>query len=210
MNFDISGLYAITDRKLIPENRFAETVEAAIKGGAKIIQLREKNAEEAEIIRRGKLLAGITRKYKIPLIVNDSPEIAKKTGADGVHLGGEDASVADARELLGENAIIGVSCYGEIERGIAAEKAGANYAAFGTPYPTPTKPDRKPTPFEVIKEAKQRLKIPVFAIGGITPQNAPEILQTGADGIAVITAIFGEKNPETAARTLAERFADDA
>ncbi|WP_462137504.1 thiamine phosphate synthase [Candidatus Mycalebacterium sp.] len=204
--FELRGLYAITDAKLIAQDRFAETVEAAIKGGAKIIQLREKNAEETEIIRKGKILAEITRKYKIPLIINDSPEIAKKTGADGVHLGGENCAVKDARKLLGENAIIGVSCYGEIERGIAAEKAGANYCAFGTPYFTPTKPDREPTPFEVLREAKSKLKIPVFAIGGITPENVSDVLKTGVDGIAVITAIFGEGNSEQATRKLIERM----
>ncbi|QMU55974.1 MAG: thiamine phosphate synthase [Candidatus Mycalebacterium zealandia] len=200
--FKLRGLYAITDSKLIAENGFAETVEAAIKGGATIIQLREKNSEKAEIIRKGKMLAEITQKYKIPLIINDSPEITKKTGADGVHLGGEDGNVKNARKLLGENAIIGVSCYGEIERGIASEKAGANYVAFGTPYFTPTKPDRVPTPFEVLKEAKAKLKIPVFAIGGITPENVADVLKTGVDGIAVITAIFGEEDTEKAARRL--------
>lgn len=200
--FELRGLYAITDSGLIARDRFAETVEAAAKGGAKIIQLREKNADEAEIIRKGKTLLEIARKYQIPLIINDNPEIVKKIGADGVHLGGEDGAVKDARKLLGEKAIIGVSCYGEIERGAAAEKAGANYCAFGTPYFTPTKPDRKPTPFEILCEAKARLKIPVFAIGGITPGNASEVLKTGVDGIAVITAVFGEKDAEKAAREL--------
>ncbi len=210
MNFDPRGLYAITDAKLIPANRFAETVEAAIKGGAAIIQLREKNENEDEIIRKGKALLEITQKYKAPLIINDSPEIAKKIGADGVHLGGEDKSVKEARKLLGGNAIIGVSCYGEIKSGINAEKAGADYAAFGTPYFTPTKPDRKPTPFEILREAKEKLKIPVFAIGGITPENVVNVLKTGVDGIAVITAIFGQQDAEEAARRITGKFGNES
>ncbi len=206
MNFELNGLYAITDRKLIPENRFAKTVESAIKGGAKIIQLREKNTSGSEIIRKGKSLLEITRKYKIPLIINDNPQIVKQIGADGVHLGGDDASVGEARKLLGKNAIIGVSCYGEIQRGIDSETAGADYAAFGTPYFTPTKPDRKPTPLKTLREAKAKLRIPVFAIGGITPENVGEVLKTGVDGIAVITAVFGEEDAEEAARRFVEKF----
>lgn len=206
MSFELRGLYAITDGRLIPAARFENAVESAIKGGAKLIQLREKNVSESEIIRKGKSLLKITRKYKIPLIINDSPEIAKQIGADGVHLGGEDKAVEDARKLLGTGAIIGVSCYGEIDRGIAAEKAGGNYTAFGTPYFTPTKPDRVPTPFEVLREAKSRLKIPVFAIGGITPENVSEVLKTGVDGIAVITAVFGDEDTEKAAGRFADCF----
>lgn len=202
--FQLGGLYVITDPDLIPESRFARTVESALRGGAKIVQLREKKAPRGEVVRRGKILLGITRKYGVPLIVNDSPEAAKEIGADGVHLGGDDAPVSAARRLLGGKAVIGVSCYGDIRRGTGAEKEGADYAVFGTPYFTRTKPDRKPTPFETIAEAKKKLKIPVFAIGGITPENAPEALKAGADGIAAITAVFGEEDAENAARRLAE------
>lgn len=206
MSFDLCGLYAVTGGKLTPENRFAGTVEAAIKGGAKIIQLREKGASESEVVRKGKAALEVTVKYGVPLIINDSPEIAKQTGADGVHLGGGDGTVEEARKLLGGGAIIGVSCYGEIERGVEAQKRGADYAAFGTPYFTPTKPDRKPAPLKVLREAKERLKIPVFAIGGITVENAAEVLETGVDGIAVITAVFGAGDVEEAARQLAGFF----
>ena len=210
MSFDLSGgLYAITDRKLIPEECLARTVEAAIRGGAKVIQLREKGADKSEVVRRGKAVLRITREYGVPLIINDSPEAAKETGADGVHLGGDDAPVEEARNLLGGGAIIGVSCYGDIERGVEAEKQGANYAAFGTPYFTPTKPDRDPTPFEVLREAKRRLKIPVFAIGGITPENVSDVLETGVDGVAVITAIFGVEDTEEAVKEIAGFFEDE-
>ncbi|HZX13795.1 MAG TPA: thiamine phosphate synthase [Thermodesulfobacteriota bacterium] len=203
----LKGLYVITDKKLIPRDRFIETVEKVIRGGAKIIQLREKDTPEEEIIRLGKELLKITRKYGIPLIINDSPKLAVEVGADGVHLGKDDPGIIEARRLLGSEVIIGVSCYGEIERGLRAEREGADYLAFGTPFFTPTKPDRKPTPLEVLKEAKRKIKtIPIFAIGGITKENAQSVLETGVDGIAVITAVFSSPNPEEAARSLAEFF----
>src|SRR3990172_1530446 len=203
----LKGLYVITDKKLIPRARFIETVEKAIRGGAKIIQLKEKDTPEEEIIRLGKELLKITRRYGIPLIINDSPEIAMEIGADGVHLGKDDTEISEARKILGGEAIIGVSCYGDIGRGLQAEKEGADYLAFGTPFFTPTKPDRKTTPFEILKEAKRRIKtIPIFAIGGITKGNAKSVLETGVDGIAVITAVFSSPNTEEAARSLAEFF----
>ncbi|HML95020.1 MAG TPA: thiamine phosphate synthase [Thermodesulfobacteriota bacterium] len=197
------GLYLITDRKLIPRERFAETVEAAVRGGASILQLREKDTPRHEIIGLGKNLLGITRRYGIPLIINDSPELAAEIGADGVHLGEEDAGISHARGVLGGDAIIGVSCYGKMERGLDALAGGADYVAFGTPYNTPTKPGRTPTPFEVLREAAARIKgIPVFAIGGITAENAADVLDTGVSGIAVITSVFGAADPEKAAREL--------
>lgn len=207
MNYPLKGLYAITDRKLIPRDRFIETIEKAIRGGAKIIQLREKDTPEEEIIRLGKGLLEVTRKYGIPLIINDSPGLAKEIGADGVHLGRNDPGVFESRRLLGVRAILGVSCYGEIERGLGAEREGADYVVFGTPFFTPTKPDRKPTPFEILKEAKRRItRISVFAIGGISRENAQLVLQTGVDGIAVITSVFGSPDPEEATRSLASLF----
>ena len=197
------GLYIITDQKLIPRERFLETVEAAVRGGASILQLREKDTPHDEVIGLGKKLLGITSRYGIPLIINDSPELAAEIGADGVHLGEGDAGISHARSVLGEGAIIGVSCYGKMERGLEALAEGADYVAFGTPYNTPTKPGRTPTPFEVLREAAARIKgVPVFAIGGITAENAEDVLDTGVSGIAVITSVFGAADPEKAAREL--------
>jgi thiamine-phosphate pyrophosphorylase len=207
MKYLLKGLYVITDKKLIPRDRFIETAEKAIRGGASIIQLREKDTPEEELIILGKGLLEITRRYGIPLIINDSPELAKKVGADGVHLGKEDVEISKARKTLGSESIIGVSCYGDIERGLWAEKEGADYLAFGTPFFTPTKPDRKSTPFEVLKEAKRKIKtIPIFAIGGITKYNLASVLETGVDGVAVITTVFSSIDPEDATRNLAEFF----
>ena len=207
MNQNLKGLYLITDKKLINRNTFFETIEKAVRGGTSILQLREKDTPKHEVISIAKKTLEITKKFNIPLIINDSPEIAKVSGADGVHLGQSDPQVNNAREMLGNDAIIGVSCYGEINRGIKARENGADYLAFGTPYFTPTKPDREPTTLQTIKEARTILNdIPVFAIGGINIDNAQEILNTGVDGIAVITAVFGSDDPEKASRQLSSLF----
>jgi thiamine-phosphate pyrophosphorylase len=199
----LKGLYVITDKKLIPRDRFLETVEKALRGGAGVVQLREKDTSRDEVVELGRALLKLTRKYGVPLIINDSIELTIEIGADGVHLGEDDQAVSYAREVLGRDKIIGVSCYGKIERGINAERDGADYVAFGTPFFTPTKPERAPTSFDVLREAVSRIKIPIFAIGGITPENADSVLETGVDGIAVITAVFGAEDPGKAARELA-------
>ncbi len=199
----LNGLYVITDKKLIKRDSFVETIEMAIKGGARIVQLREKETPDDVVVNLGKAIINVTKRYGVPLIINDSPELAKEIGADGVHLGGEDASIEQSRTLLGSEAIIGVSCYNQIERGINAVRSGADYVAFGTPYNTPTKPDREPTSIEILNQAVKLINIPIFAIGGITKDNVKPILKTGVDGIAVITSVFGSSNPESAARELA-------
>jgi thiamine-phosphate pyrophosphorylase len=203
MNKMLTGLYVITDQRLIKRDSFVETVEMAIRGGARIVQLREKETPDDEIINLGKAILNVTKRYNVPLIINDSPELAKEIGADGVHLGGDDTSVEKARSILGSNSIVGVSCYNQIERGLNAVKSGADYVAFGTPYNTPTKPDREPTSIEILNQAVELINIPIFAIGGITKNNAKPILDTGVEGIAVITSVFGSSDPETAARELA-------
>jgi thiamine-phosphate pyrophosphorylase len=209
MQYQIKGLYVITDKKLIPRKRFVETVEKAIKGGAKMVQLREKESSSEEILRLAGELLKLTRRYNVPLIINDHLDIARDIGADGVHLGQHDAPLAEARKALRNGAIIGVSCYSSIERGIVAHKQGADYLAFGTPFFTPTKPERSPTSFEILKEAKRVItKIPIFAIGGITIQNAASVLETGIDGIAVITSVFGSSDPEGVSRQLSAFFED--
>jgi thiamine-phosphate pyrophosphorylase len=209
MQYQINGLYVITDEMLIPRERFVETVEKAIKGGAKIVQLREKKSSRDEILRLAGKLLKLTRIYKVPLIINDYLEIARDIGAEGVHLGQHDASLAEARRVLGDRAIIGVSCYSSIERGIEAQKEGADYLAFGSPFFTPTKPDRQSTSLEILREAKRTIpKIPIFAIGGIIPQNVASLLETGVDGVAVITGVFGSSDPEKVSRHLSAFFED--
>ncbi|MGB2692089.1 MAG: thiamine phosphate synthase [Thermodesulfobacteriota bacterium] len=204
MRHNLKGLYVITDKKLIDRDSFVETVEKSIKGGARIVQLREKDTPENEIISLGSELLEVTKSYGVPLIINDSPELAREIGADGVHLGGDDTSISNARKILGNDSIIGITCYNQIERGFKAVENGADYVAFGTPYYTPTKPEREPTSIEILREAVRLINnIPIFAIGGITKENASPILDTGVDGIAVITSVFGSTDPEATTRELA-------
>lgn len=207
MDSELKGLYAITDEKLIPRSSFLETVEKALAGGANILQLREKTAPPTEIVSLGKELLALTGRYGVPLIVNDFPELALEIKADGVHLGESDPGIIPARKMLGNEAVIGVSCYGSVGRGIHARRSGADYVVFGTPWSTPTKPSRIPTPFETLVEARSLIsEIPMFAIGGIFAHNAAEVLATGVDGVAVVTAVFGSDCPERAARDICSVF----
>jgi thiamine-phosphate pyrophosphorylase len=204
----LRGLYVITDTKLIPRQRFVETVEAAVRGGATMVQLREKDTPRAETVRLGRELLAVTRRYGALLIINDHPSVAQEIGADGAHVGREDPPVAEARALLGPQAIIGASCYGDVARAVAAERDGADYVAFGTPFPSPTKTKRTDISLEIFRQAKQCVKVPVFAIGGITLDNARQVIDAGADGIAVVSGVFGATDVEAAARALARLFKD--
>ena len=201
MGFQLKGLYVITDEGLIPRGSFLETVEKSLSGGASIVQLRDKTSPRPDVVALGRELLGLTKRYGVPLIINDFPELMMETGADGVHLGEDDPNIMPTRKKLGNGAIIGVSCYCSLPRGIHAERMGADYVVFGTPWSTPTKPGRLPTPFETLVEAKAAITgIPIFAIGGIFPHNAARVLATGVDGVAVITGVFGSDDPEKASR----------
>lgn len=202
----LRGLYAITDAHLIPRERFADTVAAAVRGGAMLVQLREKEAPREDIIQLGRAVLEVTRRYGALLIVNDHPSVAKAIGADGVHVGRDDPSVAEARALLGPEAIIGASCYGELERAVTAEREGADYVAFGTPFPSPTKTKRTDISLSIFQEAKRLVHVPVFAIGGITLDNAVQLLAAGADGVAVVSGVFGAPDVEAAAHAFAALF----
>jgi thiamine-phosphate pyrophosphorylase len=203
----LRGLYVITDTQLIPRQRFVDTVEAAVRGGAMMVQLREKNTPREEVIQLGREILAVTRRYGALLIINDHPAVAKAVGADGAHVGREDPPVTEARALLGPDAIIGASCYGDVTRAVAAEQAGADYVAFGTPFPSPTKTKRTDISLEIFREVKQHVKVPVFAIGGITLDNARQVIDAGADGIAVVSGVFAAADVEAAARMLAQLFA---
>lgn len=203
----LRGLNVITDQHLMPRERFVEMVEAAVRSGATIVQLREKDTPPEEVARLGQSLLAVTRRYGALLLINDFPDIAHAIGADGVHVGREDAAVAEARALLGPDAIIGVTCYGEIERAVTGERAGADYVAFGTSYLSPTKGTQGRTPLTKYREVKQHVAVPVFAIGGITADNAQQIRDAGADAISVVSGVFGAPDVGAAAKALADIFA---
>ncbi len=203
-NKHLRGLYAITDNKLIKANEFINKVEQAIIGGAKIIQYRDKSNQYQLRLEQAQALSQLCNKYQIPLIINDDVALAQKVGADGVHLGSNDADIYHARAQLGEQAIIGISCYNQLSLALNAEKAGANYVAFGRFFNSATKPNAIGCNVEILREARQRLNCPLVAIGGITPDNGETLIKAGADCLAVIHGLFKQADVTAAAQEYAK------
>ncbi len=196
------GIYAITDG---PRADLVATANAALAGGAALIQYRDKSRDGPRRAREARALRDACTRHSVPLIINDDIDLARAIGADGVHLGADDAGVAEARQRLGQAAIIGVSCYGSIERARQLAAAGADYLAFGAFFASPTKPLAPRADPGVLREARA-LGLPLVAIGGINADNARLLIDAGADFLAVISAIFGANDIESATRELASRF----
>lgn len=200
------GLYAITDSGLIGGERLIPAVAQAISGGAVMIQYRDKGDDHDRRLWEAQDLVSLCRPLGVPLIINDDVELAAQCGADGVHLGRDDGDIAAARARLGSHAILGVSCYNEMERAIAAADAGADYIAFGRFFASASKPQAIQANPELLLEAKKRLSVPVVAIGGITAENGGQLVAAGADMLAVIHAVFGQADITRAARDLADLY----
>jgi thiamine-phosphate pyrophosphorylase len=200
------GLYAITDSRLIPPGTMIEQVSLVIDGGAALIQYREKHRPPAEREREAQALATLCGERNIPLIINDDIELAAACGAAGVHLGRDDVPVRQARRRLGRRAIIGVSCYNQLERARAAAGTGASYVAFGRFFPSNTKPAAAQALPALLTEARREIDLPIVAIGGITPENGAELIHAGADLLAVIHGVFGQSDTRAAARAYAALF----
>ena len=205
MSPDIAGLYAVTPDEL-DDSKLIAQVHAALSGGAKLVQYRNKRAQLATCRRQAKALLALCRRHGAPLIVNDHAALALEIGADGVHLGSEDDSIDVARAQLGPAAIIGVSCYNELETAIKAQQAGATYVAFGSFFPSSIKPDAVHAPLTLLHDAKRELMLPVVAIGGIDHANAPQLIAAGADSVAVISALFSAKDIRRAALHFSKLF----
>jgi thiamine-phosphate pyrophosphorylase len=201
------GLYAITDAVLLPDDRLIGAVERALLGGARLIQYRDKSHDAARRLTQAQALDELCQRYKVPLIINDDAELAAQVGAAGVHIGQDDPDLATARARLGPKATIGVSCYDRLDLALAAERAGADYVAFGAFFPSPTKPHEIRPPIALLREARAALTVPIVAIGGITPDNAPLLLNAGADALAVVSAVFAQPDIQAAARRFAILFA---
>ena len=201
------GLYAITDSWLLADDRLTVAVEQAILGGARLIQYRDKSNKAARRLAQAQALNELCRRHQIPLIINDDVGLAAQIGAAGVHIGKDDPTFVTARARLGEAALIGVSCYDRLDLALVAEQAGADYVAFGAFFPSPTKPTEIRAPLGLLREARAALNIPIVAIGGITPDNAPLLLEAGADALAVVSAVFAQPDIRTAARRFANLFA---
>lgn len=194
-------LYVITCENYHPGRGMLEVMEAALRGGADIVQLRDKMSPKRELIEKAKRLKELTAKYGVPLIVNDHPDVALAADADGVHLGQDDLPIEAARELLGPRRIIGISTH-RIEQARAAERAGADYIGVGPVYPTGTKPGRQAVTTAYVAQAAAEIGIPFVAIGGITETNAEEVLRAGARRLCAVSAIVGHDNPESVCRNL--------
>lgn len=204
----LKGLYAITAAELPGEDRLLTAVGAALRGGARLVQYRDKSRDDARRLREARALRALCREYGALFLVNDDVALAAACGADGVHLGRDDLPPAQARALLGPDAVIGVSCYNEFARAEAAQDAGADYIAFGSFFPSATKPAAVPARPELLTRAGRELRLPVCAIGGITPENGAALVRAGADMLAVIRGLFGADNIEARARRYAALFED--
>lgn len=182
-------LYAVTDRSWLGEQTLYEQVEAALKGGVTFVQLREKELDNATFLAEAIEIQELCRKYKVPFVINDNVEIARKMNADGVHIGQTDMEAGDVRALLGENKILGVSAQ-TVEQAILAEQRGADYLGVGAVFHTGSKADADDVSHATLKAICEAVSIPVVAIGGIGKHNVLELSGSGICGIAVISAIF--------------------
>lgn len=207
MKSPLRGLYAITSAALCrTPDALAPAVEAALAGGARLVQYRDKEGDAAQRRANARLLLERCRAHHALFIVNDDVELALAIGADGVHLGTADLPLRDARRRLGGLATIGVSCANVLERAVAAQDEGASYVAFGRFFPSRTKPDAPPAGLALLREARARLHVPVCAIGGITPANGAALVEAGAGMLAAVEGVFGASDIAGAARAYARLF----
>ena len=207
INTRLRGLYAITDAGLIGDN-FATAIEQTLQGGCRIIQYRDKSSDITKRQQQSDIVRQLCDQYQALFIVNDDIELALYANADGIHLGKDDQHIQLARERLGNDKIIGVSCYNKLELAIAAEQAGADYVAFGAFFSSSIKPEAINAPTSLIADAKTQLQVPVCCIGGITANNANQLIEVGSDMIAVISDIFASQDIKLASQILTKLFPD--
>ncbi|ROH88718.1 thiamine phosphate synthase [Stagnimonas aquatica] len=201
------GLYGITaEADCGDAERLLAAVTAALAGGLRLLQYRDKRNPPEQRAALGAALLARCRAAGVPLIVNDDIELAAILGADGVHLGLSDGSLAEARARLGPEAIIGITCADSLERARAAAAGGASYVAFGAFFPSRTKPNAPPMTLERLRQARAELHLPICAIGGISPERAPPLVAAGADYVAAIEGLFGAADIRAAARAYAAAF----
>lgn len=190
-------VYAVTDRHWVGEKNLIQQTEDALEGGATFVQIREKDLDEISFESEAEELKALCKKYKVPFVVNDNVELAKRIDADGVHVGQSDMNAVDVRSLLGPDKILGVSAQ-TVEEAILAEKQGADYLGVGAVFPTGSKDDAIEVPHETLKAICEAVSIPVVAIGGISTANVNQLKGSGICGVAVISAIYGQKDIKAA------------
>lgn len=202
----MKGLYIVTPDWDDTEKLVAAT-EAALKGGVTLVQYRHKTASPELRKEQASALLALCRQYDRPFIVNDFVELALELDADGIHVGGTDAPVAQVRAEIGPDKILGASCYGSMELAHKAHEAGASYVAFGGFYPSRVKKYEVTTPVDIITRAKQQLPVPVVVIGGMTQENSVPLIEAGTDMVAAISSVYMTDDPQAAARGFAQLFA---
>ena len=203
----LHGLYGLTDATLMPTDQaMLEQVEAALKGGMRLLQYRDKSSDGERRLRQARALLDLCRAYDCPLLINDDVELAHASGADGVHLGQQDGSVAAARDHLGARALIGQTCHNRIDLALQAVQQGADHVAFGAFFPSRTKPGASLAPLSLLQQAKAQLDVPVVAIGGISVDNAASVVAAGADLVAVVHALFAADDIRQQAECFARQF----
>ena len=196
------SLYLVTDRVLAGRKSLIDIIKQAIKGGVTIVQYRDKNESTGNMIKTSLDLQILTKLKNIPLIINDRLDVMLAINADGLHVGQDDMPAAIARQLIGKNKILGVSVK-TVEQSIKAEKDGADYLGVGDIFGTMTKPDAgQPIGLDILQQIRQAVSIPIVGIGGINLTNANDVIISGADGIAVISAIIGQDDPYASAKKL--------
>ena len=193
----LQGLYLISNHQQFNNQRLFDDVDLALQSGVKILQYRDKSGDQEKCLLQCRQLRKMTADSGCLLIINDDAGLARQVDADGVHLGQEDGNINHARDLLGSDKIIGVSCYNKIELARQAASEGADYIAFGRFFPSRTKPNALQAHAEILQQARE-LQLPTVAIGGISQDNAPGLIKAGADMIAVIDAVFGQSDIKTA------------
>ncbi len=198
----LQGLYAITDEKLTPKSTILNQVEKALLAGARVIQLREKSSSDDELEKVATSLQNLCTKHKATFFINDRVQLAKKIGADGIHVGISDQTVKETKAAVGDKMLIGVSCYGDLERAKQAVKDGADYVAFGAFFPSKTKPKADVVSKDVITRARVELDVPICVIGGINRKNINEIINFQPDMYSIVNDIFGSSDIKKAVSEL--------
>lgn len=195
------ALYLVTDRGYLGGRDLTDCVEKAILGGVTLVQLREKDCSSREFYSMARKVKAVTDYYQVPLVINDRLDIALAVDAAGLHVGKQDLPAAVARKILGADKIMGVSA-ATLQEALQAQREGADYLGVGAMFPTPTKTDVRRVSLAELKEIKERLTVPVVAIGGISESNLPDLRKTGIDGVAVVSAILGQEDIRRAAGDL--------
>lgn len=194
-------LYVIIDRAASAGRDVAALASAAIRGGADVVQLRDKTASHRDFLTEAQQVISVTRRSGVPLIINDRIPVARAVGADGVHLGQDDVAIAVARRRLGSGRLIGKSTH-SLEQALTAHREGADYIGFGPIFPTPTKPDYGSVGISMIRRVVDTVTIPVVCIGGIDRGNLAAVLEAGVTCVAVVRAVCAAPDPESSAREL--------